>query len=85
MTLKQIAKTNGKNYNSYMQFISHSVSDTMLFAESIADKCKGNEIIILNGDLGSGKTTFTKGFAKTKHVVQMWSNMFIIKKQSMHI
>lgn len=64
MTLKQIAKTNGKNYNSYMQFISHSVSDTMLFAESIADKCKGNEIIILNGDLGSGKTTFTKGFAK---------------------
>jgi hypothetical protein len=28
---------------------------------------------------------FTKGFAKTKHVVQMWSNMLKTKKQSMHI
>jgi hypothetical protein len=28
---------------------------------------------------------FTKGFAKTKHVVQAWSKMLKIKKQSMHI
>jgi hypothetical protein len=28
---------------------------------------------------------FTKGFAKTKHVVQTWSKMLNIKKQSMHI
>jgi hypothetical protein len=28
---------------------------------------------------------FTKGFAKIKHVVQMWSNMLKTKKQSMHI
>jgi hypothetical protein len=28
---------------------------------------------------------FTKGFAKTKHVVQMWSNMLKTKKQFMHI
>jgi hypothetical protein len=28
---------------------------------------------------------FTKEFAKTKHVVQAWSKMLIIKKQSMHI
>jgi hypothetical protein len=26
-----------------------------------------------------------KEFAKTKHVVQAWSKMLIIKKQSMHI
>jgi hypothetical protein len=28
---------------------------------------------------------FTKEFAKTKHVVQAWSKMLKIKKQSMHI
>jgi hypothetical protein len=28
---------------------------------------------------------FTKEFAKTKHVVQAWSNILKIKKQSMHI
>jgi hypothetical protein len=28
---------------------------------------------------------FTKEFAKTKHVVQTWSKMLNIKKQSMHI
>ena len=27
---------------------------------------------------------FTKEFAKTKHVVQAWSKMLKIKKQSMH-
>jgi hypothetical protein len=27
----------------------------------------------------------SKRFAKTKHVVQMWSNMLKTKKQSMHI
>jgi hypothetical protein len=31
------------------------------------------------------KKEFTKRFAKTKHVVQMWSNMSKTKKQSMHI
>jgi hypothetical protein len=28
---------------------------------------------------------FTKEFAKTKHVVQAWSKMLKMKKQSMHI
>lgn len=46
-----------------MQYISHSVSDTYEFARKIADRCTGGEIIVLNGDLGAGKTTFTKGLA----------------------
>jgi hypothetical protein len=31
------------------------------------------------------ETVLQKEFAKTKHVVQVWSKMLIIKKQSMHI
>ena len=34
---------------------------------------------------GFKKKEFTKEFAKTKLVVQMWSNMLKTKKQSMHI
>ena len=48
-----------------MEFISKSVEDTFNVADFIAGKCTGNEIILLNGDLGAGKTTFTKGFAKS--------------------
>lgn len=47
-----------------MKFVSHSVNDTYAFAKKIADKLKGGEVIILRGDLGAGKTTFTKGLAK---------------------
>jgi hypothetical protein len=31
------------------------------------------------------ETVLQKEFAKTKHVVQAWSKILIIKKQSMHI
>lgn len=47
-----------------MEFISNSLEDTFLLAAHIAKQCNGGEIILLNGDLGAGKTTFTKGFAK---------------------
>ena len=47
-----------------MKFVSHSVNDTYAFAKRVADKLKGGEVIILRGDLGAGKTTFTKGLAK---------------------
>ena len=47
-----------------MEFISNSLEDTFLLASHIAKQCNGGEIILLNGDLGAGKTTFTKGFAK---------------------
>ncbi len=46
-----------------MKFISNSPEETMKFAEKVAALCKGNEVILLSGDLGAGKTTFTKGFA----------------------
>jgi tRNA threonylcarbamoyladenosine biosynthesis protein TsaE len=38
------------------------------FAEAFGAKLKGGEMIELAGDMGSGKTTFTKGLAKGAEV-----------------
>ncbi len=41
-----------------------NVEETYLLANKIAQYIQGGDIILLNGDLGAGKTTFVKGFAK---------------------
>lgn len=41
-----------------------SVEDAYAFADQIAKKLKPSDVITLEGDLGAGKTTFTKGLAK---------------------
>ncbi len=46
-----------------MNYISNGVADTYAIASDLAAKLKGGEVILLNGDLGAGKTTFTKGLA----------------------
>ena len=51
------------NNISNISFLSDSENDTLNFAKEIANKLKGNEIIVLNGELGSGKTVFMKGIA----------------------
>lgn len=43
-----------------MEYISNSLNDTIKLADMLAKKLIGQEIILLNGDLGAGKTTFTK-------------------------
>ena len=47
-----------------MVFKSKNVEQTYILAEKLAKLIKGGDIILLNGDLGAGKTTFVKGFAK---------------------
>ena len=46
------------------ELISKSPEDTINFALDFAQRLKGGEILALEGDLGSGKTTFTKGLAE---------------------
>ena len=47
-----------------MEFISNSVEQTLNFASEFASHLKGGEVITLSGDLGAGKTVFSKGVAK---------------------
>ncbi|MDD3861522.1 MAG: tRNA (adenosine(37)-N6)-threonylcarbamoyltransferase complex ATPase subunit type 1 TsaE [Candidatus Gracilibacteria bacterium] len=44
--------------------ITKNETETQKLAENIAEKVKKGGVICLFGDLGSGKTTFAKGFAK---------------------
>lgn len=44
-------------------FISHSAKETITFAEEYARSLKGGDVVLLNGDMGAGKTVFAKGVA----------------------
>ncbi|NMD72860.1 tRNA (adenosine(37)-N6)-threonylcarbamoyltransferase complex ATPase subunit type 1 TsaE [Bacillus sp. DNRA2] len=46
------------------QFISKEPQDTLEFAKRLAQKLQPGAVIALEGDLGAGKTTFTKGLAE---------------------
>ena len=43
-------------------FTSKSELDTKRFAKNFAAKLKQNDVIVLTGELGSGKTKFVEGF-----------------------
>ena len=44
-------------------FISHSAEETINFAKDYARTLNGGDVVLLNGDMGAGKTVFAKGVA----------------------
>ena len=46
------------------KFISNSVSDTVQIAEEFAECLKAGDAVLYKGEMGAGKTYFTKGIAK---------------------
>ena len=47
-----------------MKYYSKNARDTQNIAKNLAKTLSGGEVSLLNGDLGAGKTTFTKGLVK---------------------
>lgn len=47
-----------------MKRIFRSVEQTFEFGNDLASRLRGGEIILLSGEMGCGKTVFTKGLAK---------------------
>ena len=46
------------------KFLSKSREDTYAFAMKYAKTLKGGDTVLLDGDMGAGKTVFAKGVAK---------------------
>ena len=45
-----------------LKYISNNENETKALGYKLASKLKKHDIVILSGDLGSGKTKFTEGF-----------------------
>lgn len=46
-----------------MQFVSNSPEESLRFSRSLGKKIPVGSVLLLSGDLGAGKTAFTRGFA----------------------
>ena len=58
-----------------------SENETITLAQNIESEKFPNMVICLNGDLGSGKTIFTKGFAQAMGIDEITSPTFTIIKE----
>lgn len=47
-----------------MKYISKNQTETILYGKQLASKLKSGDILLLQGNLGSGKTTLAKGIAQ---------------------
>lgn len=66
--------------NTY-KITTHSDAETIEVAQNIEAEKFPNMVICLNGDLGSGKTVFTKGFASAMAIEEVTSPTFNIIKE----
>lgn len=62
--------------------ITHTAQETIEAGVYFAKKLRGGEILALNGDLGSGKTTFIKGLAQGLGIKEnITSPTFVLLKE----
>ena len=69
--------------NNTYKIITRSDAETIELAENLEAEKIPNMVICLNGDLGSGKTVFTKGFAGAMGIDEITSPTFKIIKEYM--
>jgi tRNA threonylcarbamoyladenosine biosynthesis protein TsaE len=53
---------------SKLEWLSHKPEETVALAGKFAKYLKAGDIVLLKGDLGAGKTTFTQGLGKALRV-----------------
>jgi len=53
----------GRRLKKAELYTTHAEKETFLLAKKLAKDFKGNEVVLLEGELGSGKTIFAKGIA----------------------
>ena len=64
-----------------MKITTNSEKETFDFAKKYANKLKGGDVIGLIGDLGAGKTVFTKGLASGLGIIKhITSPTFVLMK-----
>ncbi len=66
-----LANNAEKIYNICMEYIVKSLQETQELAKKLAKILNGDEIILISGDLGAGKTTFTKALAEGLEVTDL--------------
>lgn len=70
------------------KFTSKSVEETKNIAQELAASLKGGDIVTLHGDLGAGKTTFSKGllsfFGIDEHTV-VSPTFTLIQQYNLHL
>src|SRR5690625_4913816 len=67
---------------AYYEMVTESEKETQEIAAFLAPYFKSGDVITLEGDLGAGKTTFTKGLAKGLEIKRaVTSPTFTIVKQ----
>ncbi len=47
-----------------MEFLTRDASETEAAAADLAERLKPGDVVLISGDLGSGKTTFVRGAAR---------------------
>lgn len=65
-----------------LDIISHSAAQTQRLGMRLGEIVQGGELILLNGQLGTGKTTFTQGLARGMGIAeQIKSPTFTLLKE----
>lgn len=61
--------------------LTDSAENTKVFANKIARDLKGGDVVLLRGDLGAGKTTFTQGLGQYFGIHRMTSPTYVLLNQ----
>jgi len=73
-----------RRYNNKKIFYTSSAEETLTIGKNIGEKLKGGEVILLIGELGTGKTIFVRGLARgvgVKSIDEITSPTFTIIHQ----